>query len=240
MKDNGAIAGAAAKEVTAALEEMGSDGHLATTDTASAQGALAFIRVGGSSRGGSGGRGRAWRVWCPLLRLPCWPWLPANQAHPAHPCSRRTAPPAAEQHRLPGQALSVDRGRRRLGVRREPCAACLLACVGWLTGAMCLLLLLLLLAAAYPRAACRPLALPPFLPPLPPTHSQHPPCPLPPPTQIGYAGVDHVLSTGEDVNVLVLDTEEYSNTGGQKVGGGLSGQKVGRVGRRWGIEWVSE
>ena len=36
--------------------------------------------------------------------------------------------------------------------------------------------------------------------------------------QIGYAGVDHVLSTGEDVNVLVLDTEEYSNTGGQKVG----------------------
>lgn len=39
----------------------------------------------------------------------------------------------------------------------------------------------------------------------------------PPPPQIGYAGVDHVLSTGEDVNVLVLDTEEYSNTGGQKV-----------------------
>lgn len=35
---------------------------------------------------------------------------------------------------------------------------------------------------------------------------------------IGYAGLDHVLSTGQDVNVLVLDTEEYSNTGGQKVG----------------------
>ncbi|GAB4821587.1 hypothetical protein N2152v2_008633 [Parachlorella kessleri] len=33
---------------------------------------------------------------------------------------------------------------------------------------------------------------------------------------IGFAGVDHVLSTGEDVNILVLDTEEYSNTGGQK------------------------
>ncbi|EFN55341.1 hypothetical protein CHLNCDRAFT_134349 [Chlorella variabilis] len=33
---------------------------------------------------------------------------------------------------------------------------------------------------------------------------------------IGYAGLDHVMSTGEDVNVLVLDTEEYSNTGGQK------------------------
>lgn len=32
---------------------------------------------------------------------------------------------------------------------------------------------------------------------------------------IGFAGLDHVLSTGEDVNVLVLDTEEYSNTGGQ-------------------------
>lgn len=38
------------------------------------------------------------------------------------------------------------------------------------------------------------------------------------PPQIGFAGVDHVMSTGEDVNVLVLDTEEYSNTGGQKVG----------------------
>ncbi len=35
--------------------------------------------------------------------------------------------------------------------------------------------------------------------------------------QIGFGGLDHVLSTGEDVNVLVLDTEEYSNTGGQKV-----------------------
>ncbi|MGD2020250.1 MAG: pyruvate:ferredoxin (flavodoxin) oxidoreductase [Thiohalocapsa sp.] len=33
---------------------------------------------------------------------------------------------------------------------------------------------------------------------------------------IGYGGVDHVLSTGRDVNLLVLDTEVYSNTGGQK------------------------
>ena len=33
---------------------------------------------------------------------------------------------------------------------------------------------------------------------------------------IGYGGVDHVLSTGEDVNIVVLDTEMYSNTGGQK------------------------
>lgn len=32
---------------------------------------------------------------------------------------------------------------------------------------------------------------------------------------IGYGGLDHVLSTGADVNVLVLDTEVYSNTGGQ-------------------------
>jgi pyruvate-ferredoxin/flavodoxin oxidoreductase len=32
---------------------------------------------------------------------------------------------------------------------------------------------------------------------------------------IGSAGVDHVMSTGRDVNILVLDTEVYSNTGGQ-------------------------
>jgi pyruvate-ferredoxin/flavodoxin oxidoreductase len=32
---------------------------------------------------------------------------------------------------------------------------------------------------------------------------------------IGYGGVDHVLSTGEDINIMVLDTEVYSNTGGQ-------------------------
>jgi pyruvate-ferredoxin/flavodoxin oxidoreductase len=32
---------------------------------------------------------------------------------------------------------------------------------------------------------------------------------------IGYGGVDHVLATGEDVNILVVDTEVYSNTGGQ-------------------------
>ena len=33
---------------------------------------------------------------------------------------------------------------------------------------------------------------------------------------IGFGGLDHVLSTGEKVNILVLDTEVYSNTGGQK------------------------
>ena len=32
---------------------------------------------------------------------------------------------------------------------------------------------------------------------------------------IGYGGLDHVLSTGRDINVLVMDTEVYSNTGGQ-------------------------
>jgi len=32
---------------------------------------------------------------------------------------------------------------------------------------------------------------------------------------IGFGGVDHVLASGEDVNILVLDTEIYSNTGGQ-------------------------
>ncbi len=32
---------------------------------------------------------------------------------------------------------------------------------------------------------------------------------------IGYGGVDHVLASGQDVNILVLDTEVYSNTGGQ-------------------------
>ncbi len=33
---------------------------------------------------------------------------------------------------------------------------------------------------------------------------------------IGYGGLDHVLASGENVNILVLDTEVYSNTGGQK------------------------
>ncbi|MDR1401690.1 MAG: pyruvate:ferredoxin (flavodoxin) oxidoreductase [Puniceicoccales bacterium] len=33
---------------------------------------------------------------------------------------------------------------------------------------------------------------------------------------IGYGGLDHVLASGENINVLVLDTEVYSNTGGQQ------------------------
>ncbi len=32
---------------------------------------------------------------------------------------------------------------------------------------------------------------------------------------IGFGGLDHVMATGRDVNILVLDTEVYSNTGGQ-------------------------
>ncbi len=32
---------------------------------------------------------------------------------------------------------------------------------------------------------------------------------------IGFGGLDHVISAGEDINILVLDTEVYSNTGGQ-------------------------
>jgi pyruvate-ferredoxin/flavodoxin oxidoreductase len=32
---------------------------------------------------------------------------------------------------------------------------------------------------------------------------------------IGFGGVDHVLASGEDINIMVLDTEVYSNTGGQ-------------------------
>ena len=32
---------------------------------------------------------------------------------------------------------------------------------------------------------------------------------------IGYGGLDHVLALGKNVNILVLDTEVYSNTGGQ-------------------------
>ena len=31
---------------------------------------------------------------------------------------------------------------------------------------------------------------------------------------IGYGGLDHVLSTGADINIMVFDTEVYSNTGG--------------------------
>ena len=49
---------------------------------------------------------------------------------------------------------------------------------------------------------------------------------------IGYGGLDHVLASGRNVNVLVLDTEVYSNTGGQavQIDATRSGSKV--CGRR--------
>ncbi|MDX1809998.1 MAG: pyruvate:ferredoxin (flavodoxin) oxidoreductase [Sulfurospirillaceae bacterium] len=40
---------------------------------------------------------------------------------------------------------------------------------------------------------------------------------------IGYGGLDHVSASGEDVNILVLDTEVYSNTGGQSSKASRSG-----------------
>ena len=36
---------------------------------------------------------------------------------------------------------------------------------------------------------------------------------------IGYGGLDHVMASGRNVNILVLDTEVYSNTGGQALEG---------------------
>jgi pyruvate-ferredoxin/flavodoxin oxidoreductase len=41
---------------------------------------------------------------------------------------------------------------------------------------------------------------------------------------IGYGGVDHVLSMGDDVNLFVMDTEIYSNTGGQASKSSQTGQ----------------
>ena len=41
---------------------------------------------------------------------------------------------------------------------------------------------------------------------------------------IGFGGIDHVLSSNEDINILVLDTEVYSNTGGQS-------SKASRIGQ---------
>ncbi|RLD42584.1 MAG: pyruvate:ferredoxin (flavodoxin) oxidoreductase [Bacteroidetes bacterium] len=41
---------------------------------------------------------------------------------------------------------------------------------------------------------------------------------------IGFGGLDHVLASGEDVNVLVMDTEVYSNTGGQSSKATQTGQ----------------
>jgi pyruvate-ferredoxin/flavodoxin oxidoreductase len=71
---------------------------------------------------------------------------------------------------------------------------------------------------------------------------------------IGYGGLDHVLASGQNVNVLVLDTEVYSNTGGQAskatplgavakyaAGGKLSPKKdLGLMTMRYGNVYVAE
>ncbi len=71
---------------------------------------------------------------------------------------------------------------------------------------------------------------------------------------IGFGGLDHVLAMGEDVNVLVLDTEVYSNTGGQAskstptgsvakfaAGGKLTKKKdLGRIAMSYGYVYVAQ
>ncbi|MDI9389551.1 MAG: pyruvate:ferredoxin (flavodoxin) oxidoreductase, partial [Synergistota bacterium] len=71
---------------------------------------------------------------------------------------------------------------------------------------------------------------------------------------IGFGGLDHVLASGEDVNVLVLDTEVYSNTGGQSSKAtqtaaiakfAASGKKVkkkdlGRIAMTYGYVYVAQ
>jgi pyruvate-ferredoxin/flavodoxin oxidoreductase len=70
---------------------------------------------------------------------------------------------------------------------------------------------------------------------------------------IGYGGLDHVIATGYDVNILVLDTEVYSNTGGQSskstptgavakfAAGGKSTRKkdMGRMAMTYGYAYVA-
>jgi len=70
---------------------------------------------------------------------------------------------------------------------------------------------------------------------------------------IGYGGLDHVLATGRNVNILVLDTEVYSNTGGQASkstpraavakfaaqGKGLSKKDLGLIAMAYGYVYVA-
>ena len=70
---------------------------------------------------------------------------------------------------------------------------------------------------------------------------------------IGYGGVDHVLASGRDVNILVLDTEVYSNTGGQSskatplgsiakfaaAGKGTGKKDLGRMAMTYGYVYVA-
>ena len=71
---------------------------------------------------------------------------------------------------------------------------------------------------------------------------------------IGFGGLDHVLAMGEDVNVIVLDTEVYSNTGGQAskssptgavakfaAGGKITKKKdLGKIAMSYGYVYVSQ
>ena len=71
---------------------------------------------------------------------------------------------------------------------------------------------------------------------------------------IGFGGLDHVLSTGRDVNILVLDTEVYSNTGGQAskatprgavakfaaAGKGIGKKDLGAIARAYGNVYVAQ
>jgi pyruvate-ferredoxin/flavodoxin oxidoreductase len=70
---------------------------------------------------------------------------------------------------------------------------------------------------------------------------------------IGYGGLDHVMATGHDINILVLDTEVYSNTGGQSskstpmgavakfaAAGKVTGKKdMGRMAMTYGYVYVA-
>ena len=71
---------------------------------------------------------------------------------------------------------------------------------------------------------------------------------------IGFGGLDHVLSSGRNVNVLVLDTEVYSNTGGQaskatprgavakfaSAGKGIGKKDLGAIARAYGNVYVAQ
>jgi len=70
---------------------------------------------------------------------------------------------------------------------------------------------------------------------------------------IGYGGLDHVVATGHDVNILVMDTEVYSNTGGQSskstpmgavakfatAGKGTGKKDMGRMAMTYGYVYVA-
>ena len=71
---------------------------------------------------------------------------------------------------------------------------------------------------------------------------------------IGFGGLDHVLSSGRDVNILILDTEVYSNTGGQASkatprgavakfaasGKGTGKKDIGAIARAYGNVYVAQ